>query len=282
MDENKTIQRKPSKAKKAWNIISWVFIGCLAVFDVFLMVMRVKMPSSSSGLSLFGHQTRIVLTNSMEGDDEFYKSHPEYEIQKIPMHSAVRIEETPKDLEKQRTFFHALKEGDVITFYWSVSAQASVYTSDGDVITITHRIQSVTGSGDNLSYVCQGDNRVNASGDIVTISTQTVPAMMVVGKVTSVSVPYGWFLVNIVQNRYVMAALIIVPCLAVVVYESYTIVRLVKQDKKEQAMAAASKEAETKAKDEELEELRKRIASLEQENSDPKTNQPSSKGNHQS
>lgn len=218
----------------------------------------------------------------MEGDDEFYKSHPEYEIQKIPMHSAVRIEETPKDLEKQRTFFHALKEGDVITFYWSVSAQASVYTSDGDVITITHRIQSVTGSGDNLSYVCQGDNRVNASGDIVTISTQTVPAMMVVGKVTSVSVPYGWFLVNIVQNRYVMAALIIVPCLAVVVYESYTIVRLVKQDKKEQAMAAASKEAETKAKDEELEELRKRIASLEQENSDPKTNQPSSKGNHQS
>lgn len=278
MDEDKTIQRKPSKAKKVWNIISWVFIGCLAVFDVFLMVMRVKMPSSSSGFSLFGHQTRIVLTNSMEGDDEFYKSHPEYEIQKIPMHSAVRIEETPKDLEKQRTFFHELKEGDVITFYWSVSAQASVYTSDGDVITITHRIQSVTGSGDNLSYVCQGDNRVNASGNIVTVTTQTVPAMMVVGKVTSVSVPYGWFLTNIVQNKYVMECFIVVPCAAVVIYEVFNIVRMVNKDKKEKAEAEKiANSAEIKAKDQELEALRKKVASLEQEKGDSNANSPDPK-----
>ena len=277
MNEQKSEPKKPSKAKKILNIISWVIIGVLVVFDVTILVLKLRMPSSDS-LSLFGHQTRIVKTNSMEGSDEFYEEHSDYEIKKVPMNSAIRIQETPTDLEEQKTFFHELKIGDVITFYWSMSSQSSVYSSSGDVVTVTHRIVSIAGSEDNPTYICQGDNHVNASGNIVTVTTQTVPAMMVVGKVTSVSVPHGWFLTNIVQNKYVMECFIVVPCAAVVIYEVFNIVRMVNKDKKEKAEAEKiANSAEIKAKDQELEALRKKVASLEQEKGDSNANSPDPK-----
>lgn len=40
------------------------------------------MKSESGAMNFFGHETRIVLTGSMEGSDEFYNEHPEYEIKR--------------------------------------------------------------------------------------------------------------------------------------------------------------------------------------------------------
>ena len=80
------------KAKKITNIIEWIVIGIFGVFFLFVIVFASKSPTGNSSGSVFGFETRLVLSSSMEADKDFYKG-KDYKIKSIEAGSLVFIKD---------------------------------------------------------------------------------------------------------------------------------------------------------------------------------------------
>lgn len=106
-----------------------------------------------------------------------------------------------------------LAEGDVITYRDPVESQ----------LTITHRIVAV--DRENMEFITRGD--ANNTDDPVPVAAENI-----VGRV-ALAIPAAGYVLNFVQTRTGLLLLIIVPGLAIVVYELWGLWRDLNQAQEE-------------------------------------------------
>ena len=237
------------KFKKIGKIAVSIFVGlflALCIFSVFVTLLAKK--DSDGAARVFGHQMRIVTSDSMEECE--YTDVSGYKIKDIPVKSMIFIKEVPEDPAKADEFYSKLKVGDVLTFRYVYSTQK----------TITHRITSIT-KNENGGYTIElaGDNKNSPDGQLTQVIDTSVPHSMnyVIGKVIGQSKLMGNF-VTFLKQPIGIVLLIILPCAVIIVFEVIKIANVFSEDKRKRD------QAEKAEKDKELEELRKKLAALEQ------------------
>lgn len=243
------MEAKPTLKKAvgiAANVLLYVFIA-LCVIGIVLSVTSKK--SGDGAATIFGMQMRVVLSPSMEKCDATDVS--EFDIKDIPTKSMVFIDVVPKDAKEAEKWYADLKEGDVLTFKY-------VYVKQE---TITHRITKIEEkkSGGYLIYL-EGDNK-NSDSDVLSqvidTSEKTSPNY-VVGKVFATSYNLGLF-VSALRSPLGLIFIVILPCLAIVITEVLKIISVVGEEKKK-------KDSDEKERQQnEIEDLRRRLAELEKE-----------------
>ena len=254
--EKKEQKKERKKLSLVLNIVIYTVLGLILVFDVFALITKIQMGSEKGAANFFGYEARIVLTGSMDGDDSFYKEHPEYEIKRISVHDAVFVNTVPKDEEKQESYFANIKVGDVLTF---------IYQKAGNVV-VTHRVISIEKNAYHYVYTLRGDN---PSGDKIVYDnddrTQKVASDtgLIIGKVTGVSTFLGNTLYVLSSNKLVLIFIVVVPSALLTFYEIGKIIYVIKTGKKEKQLAAL--EANQKEKDDELERLKAELARMKNE-----------------
>ncbi|MCR5506172.1 MAG: hypothetical protein K6F07_04170 [Bacilli bacterium] len=264
-------ERKLNIFKRILNAFYYVFMGALLTLDVFLIIGRVN--SSKNGVSnFFGTQLYTVLTGSMEGSDEFYAEHPEFEIKKMPISSAVFVKNAPQPIlggedeatkiKKQQAltnYYTNVKVGDVMTF---------VFQSNKNYI-VTHRVIEIKENSGVFTITLRGDNPSGDQKVTKNSPTQTVTSDsgLVIGKVTGINVGLGKFIVNYLQNGVAFGCTVLIPAGLILIYEVIKIV-LIFMDERKEKLLKEHKEA-SDAKDLELEELRKKVAALEKQQETP-------------
>ena len=136
----------------------------------------------------------------------------------MPTGSLIVIREVPSGTSAEDRFYASLGVGDVLTFHYThpVSRQDMV---------VTHRIVDVKSTGSSYTYTLKGDSiaddPTNGSVQVVTSDSGDV-----IGRVTGVS-PFLGKLVTSVSTDLGKVALVLVPCLILIVTESRSIVRTV-------------------------------------------------------
>ncbi len=240
------------KVKKIVNVIlsvlTYLFFF-ICIISLILSVLAKKDPDGA--VSVFGKQMRIVLSDSMAKCDQTDVS--DYEIKDIPVKSMVFIDLMPEDEKEKNEWLEDLEENDVLTFRY-------VYVQQE---TITHRIKSITeNKNGGFTIVLEGDNKSSDSN----ILTQTIDTSeenspnYVIGKVTGQSYFLG-LLVTAIKSPVGIICIIILPALIIAILAIIKLVDAFNSKKKEKA------QAEEQKKDEELDELRRKIKLLEEERS---------------
>lgn len=234
--------------KKVFRIIGNVILYLFLLLCIFSVILTVVSKRDSDGAAeIFGHQLRIVTSDSMEKCEHTDVSG--YKIKSIPLRSLLLIELVPGDDQAAEEWYSELEVGDVLTFRY-------VYTSQ---VTITHRITSIDEkAGGDYIIELRGDNTSSDSGAL----TQTIDTSeenspnYVIGKVTGQSYPLGFFL-SLLKTPVGIILVVIVPCFIIILLEVLRIVGIFGAEKRKKT------EEETARKDNELEELRRRVAELE-------------------
>jgi len=228
----------------ALNIIEWTLLGLVVLILIFILIFASKKPGKESGGSLFGYETRLVLTDSMNGSKEFYEG-KDYKIKNIEAGECIFLTDCDySSTEKTNAFYADLKVGDVVTYY-----SANTYH-----VYITHRIIDIEEIAGNIIYEIKGDNGV---AEYTSSEFITKDSGLIVGKVVGQSKFLGWVYTTLLNNKVAVYLIIIIPCVACIGYESYKIVKEVKSSKKEKIVQ------QSQAKDNEIEELKKKIKELE-------------------
>lgn len=236
------------KLKKILNIVGnvllYVFIF-LCLVSVFITISAKKDEDGTA--TIFGYQMRTVLTSSMDKCEMTDVS--KFEIKHIPVGAMVFIEVVPENDNEAKAWYDDLDEGDVLTFKYVYDRQ----------VTITHRITDITPK-DGGGYIIQleGDNKNDETGAMVQIidTTEYNSPNYVIGKVVGQSYIIG-LLFTAIKSPVGLVFMVIVPCLVIMGYEIIKLIKLANEDKKK-------KEDEQKAAQQnELDELRKRLAELE-------------------
>lgn len=256
---------KPAKKEKsrAYRVLS--IIGTIVVYAFFAICMIALIVSvtakkdADGAIDVFGMQMRIVISPSMEKCDQTDVS--AYKIKDIPVKSMVFISSVPDDEEKAARWYADLKVGDVLTFKY-------VYTRQE---TITHRIVDIAPKeGGGYLLTLEGDNK---NSDASTL-TQVIDTSLddspdyVVGKVTAVSYGLG-LLITAIKSPVGIVCIVIVPCTAILIIEIVRIVGMVNESKKKKLLQEQAR------KDDELEELKRKLAELSRERTAvPDDNQP--------
>ena len=190
---------------------------------------------------------RVVTSDSMAECELTNVS--DYEIKDIPLGSMVFIQLVPEDKAEADEWYRSLKVGDVLTFKYVYSTQ----------VTITHRIVSIDEkeTGGFLIELA-GDNKNSENSQLYQVIDTSLAGSTnyVIGKVTGQSLAFG-SVVSALKEPLVIVFVIIVPCVAIVLYEIIKLVRVFGSERKKQ------EQAEREKKDKELEELRSKIAELE-------------------
>lgn len=239
--------------KKTWKKIGSVAANVLLVIFLVLCVFSVMVTllskrDADGATTLWGHQMRIIISESMAKCDATDVS--DFKIKSIPLRSMIFIELVPEDPQEADEWYADLKEGDVLTFRYYYTSQE----------TITHRIisiQPVASGGYKIELM--GDNQLAGTQQgIQTIYTADTDSFnYVLGKVTGQSYPLG-FLISLLKEPVGIVLIIIVPCAIIILLQVLKLVSLFTADKKKKQAEEAAK------KDSELEELRRRLAQLEQ------------------
>jgi len=248
MEKNTENKNKKLSVKKVFSIIGNVLLYLFLAICVFALVLTIFSKRDADGAAeMFGYQMRIVETNSM-GECELTDVSG-YDIKSIPVRSMIFVKMIPDDAEAQEQWYRELKVGDVLTFRY-------VYTTQ---VTITHRISSITEKPTGGFIIeLAGDNKTTDDGQLYQTIDTSVPNSpnYVIGKVVGQSYPFG-VVVNLLKSPAGIIFIIIVPCLIIILLEIVRIFNTVMANKKEKY------QAEKKEKDDELEELRRRLAQLE-------------------
>lgn len=245
-----------SKVKKVLsiigNVLMWLFLALCLVMLIFAIVAK---RSDDGAVNLFGREMRIVMSPSMEKNENTDVSN--FEIKDIPVRSLVITETVPEDEEKAEEWYDKLKVGDVLTFRYFLVQQE----------TITHRIIAI----DKLTYgyviTLRGDNASENEGEQVIYTDDRMnphPSNFVIGRVVHVSVFFG-NIIYILQQPIGIALVIIVPASLVIIYQ---IVRLITYFRGEKRKKAEAKQAEQEG---EIEALKRRIAEMEKAADETKT-----------
>ena len=178
----------------------------------------------------------------------------EFEIKDIPVGSMVYVKVIPADEDDAYAWYSELKIGDVLTFRYVYASQE----------TITHRIVDIEEKDDKTGFIIklQGDNKNSESG----VLTQTIDTSLknspnyVIGKVMGQSRLLG-LIVTVLKSAVGIICVVILPCLAIVIYEIVKIVKVITHDKRKKTME------ENARRDSELEALKRRLAELEAKSS---------------
>lgn len=229
----------------ALNVLLYVFLA-VCVLAVVLAIIAKKEPDGA--VDVFGYQLRIVTSDSMGASE--YTDVSEYEIGSIPVRSLILIQTVPE--EGTDDWYRDLEVGDVLTFRY-------VYTQQ---VTITHRIVSISEreTGGFLIELA-GDNKTSAdeypNGQVIDTS---IPynTNYVIGKVVGKTFILGLILSLLMQPLGIVL-MIILPCLVIILLEVNKIVKVSAAEKRKREEEVIAK------KEQEILELRQKVAALEQE-----------------
>ena len=244
---------KNEKLKKILKIVSNVLLyAFIVVFLAMTIFIIISNQSNDGAISVFGHQMRTVISPSMDACELTDVS--KFEIKSLPVNTMVFIEEVPEDKEARSEWYSNLKVGDVLTFKYVTSVRQEV---------ITHRVTDIKENGIGGYYITlRGDNISSVSGALVQIintSQDEVSTNFIIGKVVGSSYAFGSF-VSFLKSKVGLIVVIIIPTLIIIFFEVIRLYKLVTKDKKEKEKQMM------KEQQDELEELKKRLALLEGQN----------------
>lgn len=239
-------------------------IGDLLLFLVILLALAVLMLSilskkdADGAATVFGYQMRFVRSESMAACPETDVS--AYRIGSIPVKSCVIVETIPEEGDEREEWLASLRVGDVLTFRY-------VYTSQE---TITHRIIAIKekATGGYLISLA-GDNKSSESG----LMTQTIDTSLedspnyIIGRVIGQSYALG-LAVYALKSPIGIVCLILVPCLIIIILEILRIVNVLGAEKKKALLE------ESERRDNEIEELKRKLAMLEESARSPAPQAP--------
>ena len=236
------------KLKKIGNIA----LNVLLFFFLSLCIIAVLITAFSKRdidgtVEIGGYQMRVITSDSMEKCELTDVS--DYNIKSIPVRSMVFIELVPEDPQEADEWYADLKVGDVLTFKY-------VYTHQ---VTITHRITDIERNNvGGYSIELAGDNKSSNSDQLYQSINTSTPnnKNYVIGKVTGQSYILG-FIVSLLKTTLGIILMVIVPCLIIILLEVLKIVGLYKAEKKKRQFE------EDEKKDNEIKELRSKLAMLE-------------------
>ena len=237
-----------SKAKKIGSVVANTLLCLFLAICIFAVVLTLFSKRSSDGAAeIFGYQMRVVTSDSMAKSE--FTDVSNFEIKDIPIRSMVFVEVMPDDAADADEWYRSIKVGDVLTFRY-------VYTTQ---VTITHRVTSIT-EKETGGFIIElaGDNKNSEDGQLIQKIDTSIPnnTNFVIGKVTGQAYLLGLIMSFLMQPAGIVF-IIIIPCAIIMIVEIVKLVKALTADKK----SKAKKEAE--AKDQELEELRRRLAELE-------------------
>ena len=239
--------------KKVWRvckIVGNVLLYVILAIALFVVVLSIATKKDADGAAtVFGKQIRIVRSDSMEKCEETDVS--DSDIKDLPIKTLLVIDVVPTDAEEAKEWYKAVRVGDVLTFRYKYTEQ----------VTITHRVIKITEKEGGYIIELAGDNK--ASEDTLTQvidTSDTESYNYVIGKVVWANFPLGW-LVYALKTPAVVTCVIIIPCLIIIVLEIIKIVNVLGDGKREKI------KKEAQQKEAEIEELKRRLAALEnQEN----------------
>lgn len=256
------IERKRT-LNKVLNVIFDVLVYAFVILAAMTVILTMASKRDADGaVNIFGMQMRIVISPSMEKCEETDVS--AYKIKDIPVKSMVFIELVPEESEVAKEWYGALQVGDVLTFKYKYVTQE----------TITHRIVSITQKATGGYIISlKGDNKASDANTLnQTIDTDVADTSpnYVIGKVVGQSRVIG-FLVYSIKQPLVMVLLVIVPCAIIIVLQIIKIVNVLTADKKKRAIEEKARaEEDKKRQSDEIEELKKQLAALQQANTGSK------------
>ena len=246
--------------KKIWdiagNVVMYIFLAvCIA--SIFLTVFAKKDEDGTS--ELFGYQMRIVVSDSMAKSEHTDVS--QFKIKHIPINTMVFIKLVPDDPAAADQWYSDVDIGDVLTFRY-------VYTNQ---VTITHRVVDIKEkeTGGYLIYL-EGDNKNSDSELLKQVIDTSIPnsTNYIIGEVVGTNYLFGLFL-SIIRKPIGAICIVIVPCFIIILLEVLKIVGVLNADKKQKA------KEEMEQKENELEELRRKLAALESSQPVEKKDEPS-------
>ena len=236
------------KAKKIFNVAANVLLYAFLVLCIITVVMTiVSKKNSGDAVEIFGYQMRIVTSESMAASEHTDVS--EYRIKSLPLRTMVLIKTVPDDPARADEWYRRLEKGDVLTFRYVYATQ----------VTITHRIsEPIVEKEDGFVIKLAGDNRSNDNGMLYQTIDTSIPnnTNYVIGKVVAKSYLLG-VLISLLMQPIGMVLAIILPCFMIILLEFAKIFKVLHAEKEEKA------HEEKLQKDRELDELRRRLAELE-------------------
>ena len=251
--------KKSNAIKKVLKVIANILLGVFLAISVFSVIITIVSKKDADGAAeVFGYQMRIVTSESMEKCDATDVS--AYDIKSIPIRSMVFIELEPESEADAEQWYKDIEEGDVLTFKYDEYGAKQVI--------ITHRVVKKTPiEGGGYIIELEGDNKdsdQNLLRQVIDTTKQSSHTKQIIGKVKGQSYIVG-LAVSLIQEPLGLLFIIIVPCLLIIALEVIRIVGVLNADKKEKI------KAENDKKDEEIEDLKRRLAELEktQEGNDP-------------
>ncbi len=237
--------------KIAGNVLLYVVLA-IALLAVLLSLATKK--DADGAATVFGKQLRIVRSDSMERCEETDVS--KYAIKDLPVKTMLVIDVVPTDKEAAKAWYKAVQVGDVLTFRYQYTEQ----------VTITHRVTKITEKDGGYIIELAGDNKASEDTLTQTIDTTATESFnYVIGKVVWASFPLGW-LVYSLKTPVVVVCLVIIPCLIVIVLEIIRIVNVLGEGKREKM------KEEAQQKEAEIEELKRRLAALEEKDNQDNNN----------
>lgn len=227
------------------NIFIYVFLG-LSIILLCLSITSKK--DKDDAINIFGYQMRIVISPSMEKNENTYNEIKKFKIKDLKVKSLVFIK---KVSDNEDLWYENIKKGDVLTFR---------YTYDNKQETITHRIieKKLNDSGNGYIVKLQGDNKpVEGEALIQVIDTSEENSTnYIIGKVISKSYFIGLIIYSL-KKPLGIALLIIVPSVIIIIFEVIKIVNIINEERKKNNLDEKNKQLN------EIEELKKKIADLE-------------------
>ena len=209
--------------RKLGRFLLGVILFCfLAIATASVLITLFSEKNETGAVELFGYQTLIVTSNSMEECSETDVS--KYEIQSIPKNAMVLVQLVPENEAEANSWYRSLKVGDVLTFRYYYAQQ----------ITITHRITNITEKKTGGFIIeLEGDNK-NSNVDQLkqTIDTSDAASMnYVIGKVKFASISPG-LLLSALKSPIGLVLIIMVPCAIIIMMEVLKINNVVVEDKR--------------------------------------------------
>ncbi len=248
--EGKAKTKTKITIKKILNIVGNILLYLILVIAVFVLIVSITSKKDIDGTAtVFGKQLRFVQSSSMEACDQTDVS--AYKIKSIKIKSCVFIDVIPEDEVKRDEWLKTVKEGDVLTFKY-------VYTKQE---TITHRVVNIEEKATGGYIITlEGDNKVdkNTVGQQTIDTSQESSPNYIIGRVTGQSYFIG-LLVYALKQPVGMVCFVIVPCLIMIAFQVMKIVKVVNADKQEKANAEKAHQSN------EIEELKRQLAALQQE-----------------
>ncbi|MFA6867206.1 MAG: hypothetical protein WCR54_06780 [Clostridia bacterium] len=205
------MKQQTTQKKKIIDIVITCLEAVIVIFAITLSAIVIANPiTSSTEVSKGNTKLLPVLSESMNGTDEFYEANPEFaKIGKFQKGDLI-IANNPEKAEP-------LVIGDMITYVGNVAGTQAL---------ITHRIVAITTNDDGVAteYIVQGDNRVTnprteqvAAGDVLAVYNYSL------GGVGGA--------INWLQNSTNFLLVVVLPLIALFIYNIVAFVLMITKAK---------------------------------------------------